>query len=381
MFLPIPMPKSVLETLKDSVANAPEPKFPEKLNFMPIAGTKKLLAFVDARIAILLSLPALAADGTIVEEGRADLLFYGKTFSNFSRTSMHILLGDDYGKVYVCNCAEVLLHACKALHFGDHEAFQKIAESKTPKDAKAAGRAVRNFDDAKWFEATPAVMNEIARLKLLDMDFRDMLILLALCSLKHRIPFEKWSFYEATETDSKFATGMAMDEHFLKLQTLPADHAEKIFPGKNMLGLAIQGAFRLFTGLVLDLGCNCDLHDTLKRNDKECLEAIGKKFEAAAKDFGPMQLKYEQLNGKDFCETSLFQVVEGGVKKAKIESVEKTDEPIDRPILVEYVVDAPPAEPTAETEAGSDAMLVESLVDPPFERCGSGDPRSVSCAL
>ena len=95
-----------------------------------------------------------------------------------------------------------------------------------------------------------------------------------------------------------------------------------------------------------------------------------------------MQLKYEQLNGKDFCETSLFQVVEGGVKKAKIESVEKTDEPIDRPILVEYVVDPePPAEPTAETEAGSDAMLVESLVDPPFERCCSGDPRSVSCAL
>ena len=38
----------------------------------------------------------------------------------------------------------------KALLFGDHEIAKKILNAKTPKEAKAYGRKVRNFDEVVW---------------------------------------------------------------------------------------------------------------------------------------------------------------------------------------------------------------------------------------
>ena len=46
--------------------------------------------------------------------------------------------------------AEHYMMAEKARLFKDEEALVKILECETPKDAKALGRKVRNFDDALW---------------------------------------------------------------------------------------------------------------------------------------------------------------------------------------------------------------------------------------
>ncbi len=48
------------------------------------------------------------------------------------------------------NCAEQFMMHGKAILFGDVEVAQKILETATPKEQKALGRKVRNFDEAIW---------------------------------------------------------------------------------------------------------------------------------------------------------------------------------------------------------------------------------------
>lgn len=52
------------------------------------------------------------------------------------------------GVVY--NCAEQYMMAEKARLFGDEEMLGKIMEAKHPKEMKAYGRAVKNFDNMIW---------------------------------------------------------------------------------------------------------------------------------------------------------------------------------------------------------------------------------------
>ena len=55
------------------------------------------------------------------------------------------------GRVYCC--AEQFMMAEKARMFGDEEMLSKIMESTDPKEMKAYGRAVRNFDKDLWESA------------------------------------------------------------------------------------------------------------------------------------------------------------------------------------------------------------------------------------
>jgi ribA/ribD-fused uncharacterized protein len=43
--------------------------------------------------------------------------------------------------------------ACKARLFGDDEVLAQIVEAPGPREAKALGRAVRNYDDRAWRKA------------------------------------------------------------------------------------------------------------------------------------------------------------------------------------------------------------------------------------
>lgn len=48
------------------------------------------------------------------------------------------------------NCAEQYMMACKARVFNDEESLQKIMEADHPRDQKALGRKVKNFNEAAW---------------------------------------------------------------------------------------------------------------------------------------------------------------------------------------------------------------------------------------
>jgi ribA/ribD-fused uncharacterized protein len=50
------------------------------------------------------------------------------------------------------NCAEQYMMHKKALYFNDLENAQKIMETKSPREQKAIGRKVKNFDPVSWDE-------------------------------------------------------------------------------------------------------------------------------------------------------------------------------------------------------------------------------------
>jgi hypothetical protein len=50
------------------------------------------------------------------------------------------------------NCAEQFMMACKAFMFNDAEIFEKIMNSKSPREQKELGRNVRNFCLDSWNE-------------------------------------------------------------------------------------------------------------------------------------------------------------------------------------------------------------------------------------
>jgi ribA/ribD-fused uncharacterized protein len=69
--------------------------------------------------------------------------FWSGPFSQWHRSGFTID-GIEY------NCAEQFMMAEKARMFGDQDALTNIMKATHPKDQKAFGRTVKNFDKTKW---------------------------------------------------------------------------------------------------------------------------------------------------------------------------------------------------------------------------------------
>ena len=69
--------------------------------------------------------------------------FYGGPFSQWATCSFEI-----DGVIY--NCAEQYMMAQKARIFLDQDSFNRIMATNSPKEQKAIGRRVTNFDAHKW---------------------------------------------------------------------------------------------------------------------------------------------------------------------------------------------------------------------------------------
>jgi ribA/ribD-fused uncharacterized protein len=82
--------------------------------------------------------------------------FWGGVYSQWYKSSFRALV-PVYGSIKerIFNCAEQYMMYMKAAEFGDWEIAEQIMLSTNPKEQKALGRKVRNFDAARW--------NEIAR--------------------------------------------------------------------------------------------------------------------------------------------------------------------------------------------------------------------------
>lgn len=72
-------------------------------------------------------------------------LFWGGPLSNWYK-SKFVLEGKTY------NTSEQYMMEAKALFFGDEEMAKKIMASNDPREQKAYGRKVKDFDPAKWDE-------------------------------------------------------------------------------------------------------------------------------------------------------------------------------------------------------------------------------------
>lgn len=62
-------------------------------------------------------------------------------------------------------CAEQYMMAEKARLFGDPEMLEKIMEARHPKEMKAYGRAVRNFDDTVWKDNCSRIVKDASKAK------------------------------------------------------------------------------------------------------------------------------------------------------------------------------------------------------------------------
>lgn len=71
--------------------------------------------------------------------------FYGGSFSQWLRCEFTVD-GTSY------SCAEQYMMAMKAETFGDQEAKKAIMKASHPREQKALGRKVKNFDPKKWSE-------------------------------------------------------------------------------------------------------------------------------------------------------------------------------------------------------------------------------------
>ena len=71
------------------------------------------------------------------------VFFWGGVFSQWYKHNMEI-----EGTVF--NCAEQFMMSMKALRFHDFETNELIMKSKDPREQKALGRKVKNFDPEKW---------------------------------------------------------------------------------------------------------------------------------------------------------------------------------------------------------------------------------------
>ena len=87
--------------------------------------------------------------------------FFWKSNECFSNWYMSPFTKD--GKTF--NCSEQCFMYQKALLFDDQEIAQKILEAKHPRDQKALGRKVKNFDNDIWSKMSKTLMYEVNKLK------------------------------------------------------------------------------------------------------------------------------------------------------------------------------------------------------------------------
>lgn len=139
--------------------------------------------------------------------------FWGSVFSNFypCKISHH---GHDF------KSSEQLFMYYKAMFFGDDETVKKIIKAKTPKEAKALGRQVKDYNDEAWSEVRELMMKDAVTKKfeqnpelqkfLLDPDFEG----------KH--------FVEASPVDSIWGVGIDWRD--------PRIADEENWVGLNLLG-------------------------------------------------------------------------------------------------------------------------------------------------
>lgn len=118
----------------------------------------------------------------------------------------------------VYNCSEQYMMYKKAELFGDKEAMEKILKSKSPRDQKAEGRKVKNFDTVIWESKCKQIVYEACKAK-----FQQNSQL-----LKMLMATEGTELVEASPYDNIWGIGLSEDD--------PRAKNKSTWQGKNWLG-------------------------------------------------------------------------------------------------------------------------------------------------
>lgn len=133
-------------------------------------------------------------------------------FSNFWRCAVKV----DHN---MCCSSEQAFMLCKAELFGDDATATKILGAKTPKEAKALGRQVKNFDQVVWERHREEIMDKVLLIKFGENKaLRELLV-------SHKDS----EFVEVTPNDCIWGTGITMADF----------RAGKPWKGMNLLGKSL----------------------------------------------------------------------------------------------------------------------------------------------
>ena len=80
-------------------------------------------------------------------ESDKHVFFWSGPFSNWDMGNFTATLFNDN---ITFNCSEQAMMYCKAFIFKDYGVAEKILATKSPREQKALGRTVKNFDQAAW---------------------------------------------------------------------------------------------------------------------------------------------------------------------------------------------------------------------------------------
>lgn len=143
------------------------------------------------------------------------LLFYTNHFSNWHKSAFKL---DD--QIY--NCVEQWMMAEKARLFKDHETEKLIMATDSPREQKALGRQVKNFDAEKWSKVCDDIVFNGCFAKYNQND-----------SLKAQIlATEDLILVEASANDKIWGIGLSM--------TNPDAQDPAKWQGENRLGKALM---------------------------------------------------------------------------------------------------------------------------------------------
>ena len=92
--------------------------------------------------------------------------------------------------------AEHCMMYMKAMLFNDHDAMAEVCIAQTPAEAKAIGRKVKGYDNAKWDEVRYQVVKEINRIKFSSPEGLTVIRHFSKTSLGDRVVFVETSPYD-----------------------------------------------------------------------------------------------------------------------------------------------------------------------------------------
>lgn len=154
--------------------------------------------------------------GSIIYPKEKIILFYGGIFSQWADCDFYSSTTNE-----TVNCAEQAMMLNKAKTFNDTEIYYQILKRDNPRDQKALGRRVENFDKKVWDSVSYklVVQNNYDKFSQ-NAAWRELLLLT-----------DPYELVEASPTDLIWGIGMSKDN---------PDILNRSIWGKNLLGKAIM---------------------------------------------------------------------------------------------------------------------------------------------
>lgn len=157
--------------------------------------------------------------GATMNVTQCRIYFWGGIFSQWAECSIY-----DANLDITFTCAEQAMMYAKALTFLDKEAGEKILTTNDPREQKAIGRTIKNYDDGRWAEVRFDIVKNINYLKFgQNPAWKELLIM--------TYPYE---LVEASPYDKVWGVGLGEDN--------PLILSTENWNGDNLLGQAIMAA-------------------------------------------------------------------------------------------------------------------------------------------